>query len=242
MGLFDFLNAGKRAAQAQQQFSDRAIGEVRQGQRRTEERFDPFLRAGSEALPDVQRGATTAGLDTNISEILDTEIFGSLRDERERSARGQLAAGGLNRSGFGVEQIANIPSELALQLEQMIFGRQESLADTGFSAAQSLGSFDAGAQTNIANLLTGQGKAESSGIITDASTKAKAVGEAVSIASKLFFSDPRLKKNVKQISMLGDLLVYSWDWIDAVKDTIVNDCPTIGFLASEVAIVVSEDH
>lgn len=238
MGLFDFLNAGRRAGKTERRFGDAALDEIRQGRRRTEARFDPFLQAGTEALPDVQRGATTAGLDANISEILDTEIFGSLRDERERSARGQLAAGGLTRSGFGVEQIANIPSELALDLEETIFGRQSQLAGTGFDAAQSLSGFDAAAQTNIADLLIGQGKAASAGIITDAKTKSKAVGEAVGIASKLasqfFFSDPRLKENVEQIAVLGDLRVYSWNWIDAVKDTIVNHCPTIGFLASEV--------
>ena len=60
----------------------------------TRESFAPFLEAGAGALPELregfrpQRGTDARGLDANIAELLDTDIFGSLVGERQRAAQG----------------------------------------------------------------------------------------------------------------------------------------------------------
>lgn len=48
------------------------------------------------------------------------------------------------------------------------------------------------------------------------------------------FSDPRLKTNVRKEGKIGKLDLIRWDWIDAVKDTIVAECRTIGFMSTQV--------
>ena len=79
----------------------------------TEEGFDPFIQAGTRALGTVQQAGTVGGLDARISEILGTDAFQALKAERIGDQRTQLAAGGLTRSGAGLEQIAGISPQLA---------------------------------------------------------------------------------------------------------------------------------
>lgn len=125
----------------------------------TEAGFDPFIQAGTGALQDVQRGATIGGLDERISQILGTETFGALREERFGDINRQLASAGLSRSGLGLEQIANISPELALQLESQQFGRARDLSNVGFQGVERRGAQgaqltlgQAGFETGLSNL------------------------------------------------------------------------------------------
>jgi len=72
----------------------------------------------------------------------------------------------LTRSGTALQEIANVPSGLALQIEQLLSGRLGGLAAQGQQAGQGL------AQIGLSG---GQfrGEALSSGIATDAATTAK---------------------------------------------------------------------
>jgi len=105
----------------------------------TEGGFDPFIQAGTGALQDVQQGATIGGLDERISQILGTGAFQGLREERFGDINRQLASAGLSRSGLGLEQIANISPELALQLERQQFGRSRDLSNVGFQGVERRG-------------------------------------------------------------------------------------------------------
>ena len=239
--------AGKRAAEAQVQANDASIAEMRRQFDTTQKNIAPFLQAGQGAVPSVEAGSTVGGLDEMLAQIFNSDIFGSLVDERQRGVQGQLAAGGLTRSGTAMQEASRVPTDLGLMLEQMLNGRQTNLMNTGLNAATGLGQMGQNNSANIGNMMSQSGQATSSGIITDQQAKAQGqqnmLNTAATIgsmfltggASGLFgFSDPRLKENVEQVSSIHDLGVFQWDWAEFTKGTLVDGCATIGFMADEV--------
>jgi len=245
LGLGGDSDAGSRGAGIEQQFNQQAIDELNR-------LLGPFISAGTGALPDVIQGTTAVGLDQRLAEIFNTNTFGSLVEERERGVRGQLSAGGLTRSGTAINEAARIPTDIGLALEQLLTNRSTNLAGTGLNAAR-------GAGGGIAGLLSSSGQAGSSGLLIDAESKAAGLQNLLNLAGAAggfalggpqgaaagatlagqaggagFFSDIRLKENIEQIGRIGNLPLYQWDWCDFTKDTIINSCPTIGFLSREV--------
>ncbi len=152
--LLTDTGAGGRAAEAQ-------AAESRQAEKRARKTLSPFIEAGTGALPGLQEGSTVGGLDARLGRIFDSDIFGELVGERTRSVQGQLAAGGLTRSGTAVQEISRVPGDLGLQIEQLLTSRLGGLAGQGLQAG--------GALSGI-QLQGGQfrGQALSSGIVTDA--------------------------------------------------------------------------
>jgi len=227
---------GREGAGVEQGFNQQAIEELRR-------LLQPFVSAGTAALPGALEEATPGGLDKRLSQIFNTDIFGKLVGERESAVRGQLAAGGLTRSGTAIQEAANIPTDIGLALENLLSGRSTDLARIGLSAAGGLGG-------GIAGLLSQSGQAGSAGLLVDAQGRAAGQQNLLNLAGAFggaavgaggvgplisgFFSDVRLKENIEQISVIGDLPLYQWDWCDFTKDTIINVCPTLGFLSEEV--------
>lgn len=155
--LLTDTGAGGRAAEAQ-------AAESRRSEKQARKTLSPFIEAGQGALGGLQEGSTVGGLDARLGRIFDSDIFGELLGERTRSVQGQLAAGGLTRSGTGLQAAANIPGDLGLQIEQLLTSRLGGLAGQGLQAG--------GALSGI-QLEGGQfrGQALSSGIVTDAEAK-----------------------------------------------------------------------
>jgi len=232
-------NAASDAAAASNRGIDRQIAELRRQFDITSEDLAPFISAGESAIPAVTEGATLPGLADRLSQIFNTDIFSTLVDERTRSAEGQLAAGGLTRSGAGVSAIADIPTNIGLAIEQMLSGRASNLFNTGVDTASRLGGFGAQAAGQVGQAFAQQGENVASGIIGDAQAGAATFGNILNagtaILSALPFSDPRLKTNAVKIEQMGPLGVYQWDWIPEAEGTVVEKCPTIGFMADEVA-------
>ena len=218
----------------------------------TREAFAPFLAAGTEALPRLQEGATLEGLSGTLSQILGGDLFGDLIGERERGVRGQLAAGGLTRSGTAIEEAARIPTDLAMQIENMLFGRTRDIAGTGLSAAAQAGGAEGGLSAQIANMfqsiggtqaagITGPAQATATGILGAAQSQTQGIQNlmnlgvgVLSIPGVVGPSDPRLKKNIQVVGKIGPLDMVTWDWIEEVKDSIVSKFNTIGFLSTQV--------
>lgn len=213
----------------------------------TREAFAPFLAAGTEALPRLQEGATLEGLSGTLSQILGGDLFGDLIGERERGVRGQLAAGGLTRSGTAIEEAARIPTDLAMQIENMLFGRTRDIAGTGLSAAAQAGGAEGGLSAQIANMfqsiggtqaagITGPAQATATGILGAAQSQTQGIQNLLNlgISGVAAFSDPRLKENIKVIGRAGPLDIVTWDWIPEVKDSIVSKCDTVGFMSTQV--------
>jgi hypothetical protein len=227
-------SAGRRAGEAANLKIDEGLDFIKEQFGETKESFQPFIDAGLQGLEGVQQGSTIGGFGDRLDEIFNSGALDGLIDQRTRGAQSQLAAGGLTRSGTGVQEIAGIPQELAFALEQQLTGRQSGLANQGFGAISNIGNLGAGQAGAIGGLLGQQGQNTSSGIITDAQSSAAFGGQILGLGSKLAFSDPRLKKNVERIADLGNLGVYQWDWIDGAKGTSIEGQPTIGFMADEV--------
>lgn len=199
--------------------------------------FDPYRNAGLVGLEQYTEGSTAEGLDDVLARIMSGESFGQLKDERTRAVQGQLAAGGLTRSGKAINEAANVPSNIALMLDQILSGRQGNLAEGGFMAS-----------SQIADLTTRVGEAIASGILgNEASENARDAAKdtnrsnlfgaalgGLGTAAAGYFSDPRLKENVKVITTIGPLDFVEWDWIPETEGTIVRDCPTQGFLSTQV--------
>lgn len=229
--------AGAGSAAAANALSQQGIEEIRRQFNLSREDIAPFIEAGVGALPDVIQGTTAGGLEERLGQIFGTDVFKNLVGERTRAVEGQLGAGGLTRSGTAIKQAAAIPTDIGLALESLLSGRAQSLAGQGQSAT--FGQAQLGAQTSgsIANILSQQGQNIASGILADQQASAAGTEQLVNIATtaaSIFFSDPALKENIEQISHIGDLTLYEWDWIEGAKGTMIEKCGTIGFMADEV--------
>ncbi len=230
-------DSGEAAARAANQASAREIAELRRQFDITQANIQPFLDIGTEQLPGLARGATIGGLDERLGEIFASENFQNLQQERTRSVEGQLAAGGLTRSGQALSEIANVPTSLGFAIEDLLTGRSTGLAASGQNAAVGLGNLGAQTSSQIGASLAGQGQATASGILADQQANAAAsqnlIGTAAGVAA-LFFSDPALKTNIEKVSEVGGLGIYQWDWIPEAEGTIIASGLGLGFMADEV--------
>ena len=206
-------NAGRNAAETANQFTQMGI-----------DTLDPFLQAGTGQLGALTQGASVGGLDERLRDIFSSDTFGGLFNQRKSAIEGQLSAGGLTRSGTAIQAAANIPTDLALFIENLMTGRSQNLAGQGL-----------GAGGGIAGLFTQQGQDASAGQLGDAQTRSNVGSNILKIASGIFFgSDERLKVNAVKVMQLGVLPVYEWDWIPEVRGTVLEDGPRIGFMAGDV--------
>ena len=230
-------SAGGRASAEQQRFNQLGIDEIKSQFKTTEGNFQPFIQAGQESLGNVQQNATLEGFGQNLSDIFSSGALDALIGKRTTAVEGQLSSGGLTRSGEGLRQIADIPTELGFQLEQLLSGRQSNIASSGLNATTNLGQLSGQASGNIAGILGASGKAGASGILGDQQAQSAGIGQVAAIAATvlpLIFSDPDLKENIEEVGKINDLKVYQWDWIKEAQDTMVGLCHTMGFMADEV--------
>lgn len=237
---------GGEAAGAQGAANLQGIEELRRQFDIASQNVTPFIEAGIGALGDLTSGATIQGFGDRLKQLFSGGALEPLLDERTRAVEGQLSAGGLTRSGAGLREIADIPTQLGLMIENLLFGRSQNLAGQGLSGGLNLGNLGQQAAGGVANLFSRTGQARSSGIVTDAQARAAdfqqgfdIIGDALPIIAS-FFSDPNLKENVEEVAEFRlpdeskNLKVYQWDWIPEVEETIVRFYPTIGFMADEV--------
>jgi hypothetical protein len=213
----------------------------------TQEQFAPFLAAGTGALPGVASSATAGGLGANLDDIMGSDYFQGLVDQRTQSVEGMLGAGGLTRSGAAITEGAAIPTDLAMQIEQMLSGRQSNLAGMGLNAAtqgasaggnlfnQLTSSMNTGLQNQMSG-ITGAAGATASGILGGAQSQAAGMQNLLNLGGVLgaaAISDPRLKENIVKVGEIAGLGIYEWDYIDEVKDSSLAVMKS-GFMADEV--------
>jgi len=239
-GLLDSGKGGQDAAEAAANAQASSAGSAIAEQRR---QFDairaalaPFIQAGTNALPGEVSGASPEGFADRIKALLSPGgALQPLVDQRMKTVQQQLAAGGLTRSGLALREAANVPTDLAMAIENQLFGRTRDLANSGQNAAVNQGAFGASTGANIGNLLTQQGSALAQGVIGGQQAQAAGTQQLIQTglaAAAIFFSDPRLKQNMEPIGKIGPLTLYEWDWIDGLSDKIGK--MSIGFNAEEV--------
>lgn len=237
-------DAGGDAAGLQAAANLQGINEIRRQFDITSENVDPFISAGQDALGSVVQGSTASGFGDRLSEIFSGGALEPLLADRIRDTEGNLAARGLNRSGAGLQGLADVRSDFALGIEDLLFNRQAGLSEGGRNSALQLGSLGQGAASNIANLFSNTGSAQSSGLLLDRQTEAASIeqaGQAVATVLPLIFgSDPDLKENIEEIGEIKfeddskSLKIYQWDWVEGTEDTFIEVCPNMGFMADEV--------
>lgn len=236
--VFGGSDAGSQAAAMHSAGAQGGIDFLKHQLEKAQNRLDPFFRHGRNQLGALIQGTTAEGLDARLGRLFDTDIFRNLVDERTRAVEGQLAAGGLTRSGTALEEIARVPTDLGMALEEMLTGRSRALATAGQNAALGIGNAGASFGGAIANLLRDQGEALASGHLADEQSDAagkQQLFNTAATAALMFFSDPALKNNVEQVGQIHDLKLYQWDWKPEFEGTAVMVCGTVGFLADEVA-------
>jgi len=155
----------------------------------TEEGFAPVAGSLEQGLGFLRETGTAEGFNQALSDIIGGDLFQSLRNEQERGARSQLAASGLTGAGGALEQLSQISPQLALQLFGNLQGTNLNLANIGLQGVTSeaqLGNQltlgQGGLSTGLTDLesqlrnqvsgraqglISGIGRAESSGINTD---------------------------------------------------------------------------
>ncbi|MEH6525913.1 MAG: tail fiber domain-containing protein [Sneathiella sp.] len=243
LGFWSEDTSARDAAELEAAANRNAVKEIQRQFNLTQDNIAPNIAAGQEALPGLQQGATVEGLDARLDEIFNSDIFGSLVEERTQAVEGQLAAGGLMRSGAGVEAAAAVPQDIGLALEALLSGRESELVGSGQNAALGLGAIGNQSSGQIADYLGASGRARSAGIVTDAQSEAAkrqgAVTTGATVAA-MFFSDIRLKENIEKISDVRGLGIYQWDWRPETDGTLVELCGNIGFMAHEVQDVYPE--
>lgn len=224
---FEFENtpggilSGKGARDAAERASQRQI----EFQRETRELFRPIVEAGIAEIPELSRSATAEGFGQNIGEILQGESFAPLVEQRERAAAQALSSAGLRRSGQRARAAAQIPTDLALQIEGELNRRRQSIAGQGQSGAGNIGNVN----TMIGQIM-GQNAATHARIGQQSQQQAATVGAALLTA----FSDPALKEDITVIGELGDLNVISWQWNDEAGKVYGLYGDSTGFNAEEV--------
>lgn len=220
--------------------------------------LQPYADQGQQFLQPQAQGATLAGFGQNMGDIYNSPALQPMIDERMRDATSYMASQGLSRSGGAVQAAADIPAELAMQLEQMLYGRGTNQLETGYNASQNLAGLGQGDAANIANLYGNQGSAQASGILGKQQARQAGFSNIVGAGSGALsglgaagvggggmltglmsaFSDIRLKENIVPLCKIGGLTFCEWDWKGDIAEFLdENGFTNInkGFIAQEVA-------
>lgn len=198
--------------------------------------FAPYTGMGTDALSGMSNAFTPQGLDERLSQIMGSQYFGDLVQERERAVKGMLGAGGLTRSGTALTEAAKIPTDLAMSIDNQLFNR-------GLQGAELASPFAMGSGLNPAQGLEGMltiqdilyqlEAADKSAKADKKSSSSDLMGSVIGSILKL--SDPELKENARKIGEYGGLNVYEWDWTE--ESELEGKYPNVGFMADEVEAV-----
>lgn len=208
--------AAERAAQSQLGFH-----------RESREMFRPIVEAGIAQLPALAESATAGGFGKNIGDILSGGSLDPLIQKRQQAADQQMASRGLRRSGGAIQQAANIPTDLAMQIEGELNRRRQSLAGQGQQGAGSSSSIN----TMMGDALAGSALA---GQQATAQGSSNAMGLIRGLMS--MFSDVRLKDNIRNIGEHDGLAVIEWTWNREAQIRYGLTGISTGFIAQEVAV------
>lgn len=193
--------------------------------RGSQEFFMPSFEAGQRQLPILEESATAEGFGSNIGDILSGGALDPLIAERQRAADAQMSARGLRRSGAAIEEAANIPAELGLQIEGELNRRRQQLHGGGQASGENLANIN----TMISQALTGQQ-------ISNQERKAASQGNMLTLlgTAAMAFSDPALKDDIETVDTYKGLNVIKWKWNKLAESIYDFKGESLGFNALEV--------
>lgn len=252
----------KQAGQTEARSRALGIKDIQRQLQTGAKQFDPFKGAGLQGLAGLRQGSTIEGFGQNISDIFQGGALDPLIAERQRASDATFAQAGLTRSGGAGIAAAEIPADLAFQIESLLSGRQSELAGLGFNAATNIAGLRESAGANIANLRSGIGASLSSGLLGAEQARQGGFsnlrgligigqgglgggegggeggggvsgGDLASLAALLgSLSDIRLKTNLNPIGRIADLTVYEWEWVAGMPEDLA--LMNVGFIAQDV--------
>lgn len=152
------------------------------------DRLSPFYDQGLESLQQVSQGSTARGMNDRLANIMSGSQFGNLVDARRSASEDYLSRQGLSRSGNAVSEAASIPTELALALEDQLYGRQYGLTQQGLSAGSPISYNEPSRPSSnnyISQLLSKTGEALGQGEVEGAAARTAGTGNLLDIGGKL---------------------------------------------------------
>lgn len=193
--------------------------------------FEPYSEAGQAALAK-QEGllSTLAGMDgPDYAAAAASPEFRQMQKEAQYSLLNSAeATGGLGSTATGnalgassgalLNQLANQQYAQDYQKNYDYFNALGALSGRGLQGSQGLGSFGGDTISGMANTMSGIGTGALNAAAGQQAFASGLIGSAAQAAPALlsFFSDIRLKKNIKATGEYTDRgnEIYTWDWND----------------------------
>ena len=203
-----------------------AAGETQANEARaSRELFTPIVKAGIAQIPELARGATAEGFGQNIGDILGGGALDPLIAERQRASQAALSGAGIRRSGAAATEAANIPADLAMQIEGELNRRRQSIAGQGQTGA--------GEQSNLSTMMS---QALAGGQLGAAQAQAQGGQNAAGLIGGLLsaFSDMSLKDDVTILGEYGGIEVIDWEWNEKAFEKYGLEGRSTGFNANKL--------
>lgn len=241
-GSKDVARAGQAAAGAQVAMGEKGIEEQRKQFDVMLKLMEPYVMAGAGGLKGIQDIAGLSGTEAQKAAIAGIEgspQFQALTQQGEDAMLQQASATGGLRGGNIQGALAQFRPQMLSQLIEQQYGRLGGIAGMGQAAASGQAAQGMQSASTIGNLMQQIGAAQAGGIMAGGSARRMAFGDAIQLAGAAgalktaFFSDSRLKKDIKRIGIHAKGIgIYSWEYLWGTK--------AIGVMADEVEKIIPE--
>lgn len=179
--------------------------------------LQPYVDVGPAALEQLRGADTAQGFDQRLGQIFGTDTFQRLQAERMRTVKNQLNQSGMMRSDAALRELADVPLDVGLALEEQLFNRSAGFAGNAQNAAAGLGGLGAQNANSISQILMQRQADRTARANMNQQRNAQMVSTAAQIGMfAMMFSDRRLKTNLQAVGRLGPLTWYRWDWVSGV--------------------------
>lgn len=172
--------AAKEAARAQKEATKAAVAEEARQFNETKRMLKPFHDIGVEQLPGLQERATSEGYGTAIDRLLSG--VDAISQSRNDAAQAYADKMGLNRDLSG---IGNLSPDEAMQLEDMLNQRSQTLAGIGLTQGENIARFGQNSSNAISGLIGLQGQNLASGVLNAQNARTGGLNNALAIGGAM---------------------------------------------------------
>ncbi len=143
----------------------KALGLQQEQYDRMQALMNPFYESGQQALQGLQQNAQ--GFGSRLNEIMQMPEMQAMIAEENKNQTNQLRSAGLGRSGAGQLQLANIPVNQAMNYENTLNNRMQSLANQSQTSGMNLNNLNQANVNQQSGLLNQMGNSASRGAIME---------------------------------------------------------------------------
>ncbi len=236
---FNQADAAAQSANIQAQAGQQAIEQQRLAAQQAQGFLTPFSLLG---LRGVGLSNFLANPQSQVNFLQQNPLFNLALQNANQQTQQSAAARGRLASGDTLNALANN----VLLASQPLIDRQRqdilSLLQLGQGAAQGQANAALGAGSNIANLLTSIGAAQAGGVVGQANAQNQAMQNLLQLGltAGSFFSDRRLKANIRKVGEQNGFNIYSWVWNRRARKELGLKGVGYGVIAQEVEKVKPE--